>query len=230
MKQYMLLLLVMLFGSVACDDQDKISIQPEATGSYTDVRDGNEYHWVRYAGLEWMTENLKFVPEKGVFAPDLTPVPEGYYDDGKNAEYYKDFGGLYDYEAAKAAIPEGWRLPTDADWQKLERVLGMSSGDLEQLGRRGSVQGELLQQGTDGTGIDLQLSGYLIPDDRTMDIYSFVKVYGFYWTATVDETKPESNSVYYRQIIYNSSEVVRNSMTKNNLLSIRCVRDATSIE
>ena len=79
MKQYMLLLLAIFFGCVACDDSNnEINIQPEATGSYTDVRDGNEYHWVRYAGLEWMTENLKFIPDEGVFAPDLTPLPEGY--------------------------------------------------------------------------------------------------------------------------------------------------------
>ena len=84
MKQYMLLLLAIFFGCVACDDSDnEINIQPEATGSYTDVRDGNEYHWVRYAGLEWMTENLRFIPDKGVFAPDLTPLPGGYYNDKK---------------------------------------------------------------------------------------------------------------------------------------------------
>ena len=165
----MLLLLAIFFGCVACDDSDnEINIQPEATGSYTDVRDGNEYHWVRYAGLEWMTENLRFIPDKGVFAPDLTPLPGGYYNDKKNAEYYKKFGGLYDYEAALAAVPEGWRLPTDDDWLNLEKALGMSISDLKQSGERGNVQGELLQQGVDGTGINLQLSGYLIPDDRVM--------------------------------------------------------------
>ena len=89
MKQYMLLLLAIFFGCVACDDSDnEINIQPEATGSYTDVRDGNEYHWVRYAGLEWMTENLRFIPDKGVFAPDLTPLPGGYYNDKKKTVLY----------------------------------------------------------------------------------------------------------------------------------------------
>ena len=63
---------------------------------------------------------------------------------------------MYDYEAALAAIPEGWRLPTDDDWLKLEKALGMSISDLEQSGKRGSVQGELLQQGIEGTGINLQ--------------------------------------------------------------------------
>ena len=137
---------------------------------------------------------------------------------------------MYDYEAALAAVPAGWRLPTDDDWQNLEKALGMSISDLKQSGKRGSIQGELLQQGVEGTGINLQLSGYLILDDRVMEVYSFESVYGFYWTATVDESKPGGNTIYYRQIIYNSSKVVRNSMTKNNLLSIRCVRDSTSIE
>ena len=85
----------------------------------------------------------------------------------------------------------------------------MSISDLKQSGKRGSIQGELLQQGVEGTGINLQLSGYLILDDRVMEVYSFESVYGFYWTATVDESKPGGNTIYYRQIIYNSSKVVR---------------------
>ena len=113
---------------------------------------------------------LEVYPDEGVFAPDLTPLPEGYYNDKKNAEYYKDFGGLYDYEAALAAVPAGWRLPTDDDWQNLEKALGMSISDLKQSGKRGSIQGELLQQGVEGTGINLQLSGYLILDDRVMEV------------------------------------------------------------
>ncbi|MFR7878060.1 MAG: FISUMP domain-containing protein [Butyricimonas paravirosa] len=81
-------------------------------------------------------------------------------------------------------------MPTDDDWLKLEKVLGMSISDLERSGNEGSVQGNCCNR-IEGTGINLQLSGYLIPDNRVMEVYSFVSVYGFYWTATIDESKRE---------------------------------------
>ena len=224
-----LLALVAIGGGACSDDETAISVQPAASGSFTDERDGTEYHWVRLGGLDWMTENLRYVPETGGFAPDLTEPYPGYYDDGQDTLYYKLHGGLYDYEAALAAVPEGWRLPTDEDWQALEAALGMDAGELATVGRRGNVQGELMQQGEEGTGLALELGGYYISDEddaRFMTVFTYESVYGFYWTATLDESKAEENFAYYRQIFYNSPQVERNSMTKLNLLSVRCVRDA----
>ena len=225
MKKLMigLLALVAIGGGACSDDETTISVQPAASGSFTDERDGTEYHWVRLGGLDWMTENLRYVPETGNFAPDLTEPYLGYYDDGQDTLYYKLHGGLYDYETALAAVPEGWRLPTDEDWQALETALGMDAEELVTIGRRGSVQGELMQQGEEGTGLALELGGYYISDEddaRFMTIFTYESVYGFYWTATLDESKAEENFAYYRQIFYNSPQVERNSMTKLNLLSV----------
>lgn len=233
MKKLMigLLALVAIGGGACSDDETTISVQPAASGSFTDERDGTEYHWVRLGGLDWMTENLRYVPETGNFAPDLTEPYPGYYDDGQDTLYYKLHGGLYDYEAALAAVPEGWRLPTDEDWQALETALGMDAEELATIGRRGSVQGELMQQGEEGTGLALELGGYYISDEddaRFMTVFTYESVYGFYWTATLDESRAEENFAYYRQIFYNSPQVERNSMTKLNLLSVRCVRDAVA--
>lgn len=233
MKRLMigLLALVAIGGGACSDDETVISVQPAASGSFTDERDGTEYHWVRLGGLDWMAENLRYVPETGNFAPDLTEPYPGYYDDGQDTLYYKLHGGLYDYETALAAVPEGWRLPTDEDWQALETALGMDAEELVTIGRRGSVQGELMQQGEEGTGLALELGGYYISDEddaRFMTVFTYESVYGFYWTATLDESKAEENFAYYRQIFYNSPQVERNSMTKLNLLSVRCVRDAVT--
>lgn len=233
MKKLMigLLALVAIGGGACSDDETTISVQPAASGSFTDERDGTEYHWVRLGGLDWMTENLRYVPETGGFAPDLAEPWPGYYDDGQDTLYYKLHGGLYDYETALAAVPEGWRLPTDEDWQALETALGMDAEELATIGRRGNVQGELMQQGEEGTGLALELGGYYISDEddaRFMTIFTYESVYGFYWTATIDESKTEENFAYYRQIFYNSPQVERNSMTKLNLLSVRCVRDAVA--
>lgn len=39
-----------------------------------------------------------------------------------NGHYSETYGLLYTYDAALAAIPEGWRLPSDADWKIWKRL------------------------------------------------------------------------------------------------------------
>lgn len=48
-----------------------------------------------------------------------------------NGHYSETYGLLYTYDAALAAIPEGWRLPSDADWKNLEKALGMTAEEVE---------------------------------------------------------------------------------------------------
>lgn len=57
-------------------------------------------------------------------------------------------------KAVKEGAPEGYHLPTDAEWMMLERQLGMSPEELEGLENwRGNV-GELLKAGEQGIGFD----------------------------------------------------------------------------
>lgn len=78
-------------------------------------------------------------------------------------EYLERFGYLYSYEGALKAVkegaPEGYHLPTDAEWMMLERQLGMSPEELEGLENwRGNV-GELLKAGEQGIGFDALYGG-----------------------------------------------------------------------
>ena len=100
----------------------------------------NTYEWVRYAGLDWMTSNFK----EGTPYYELTYINQyGYTDDlikdceDLTPEEWDRYGNLYSYEEAKANAPEGWRLPTDEDWKKLERAMGMSQGDDDATGYNG---------------------------------------------------------------------------------------------
>ena len=45
-------------------------------------------------------------------------------------------GGLYTWEEAKKLAPEGWRLPTDSDWQQLEKKIGIDPQDAGTMGWR----------------------------------------------------------------------------------------------
>ena len=50
-----------------------------------------------------------------------------------NNNYSEEYGYLYTLEGARKAVPEGWRIPTDADWKKLEKALGMTDAECNEF-------------------------------------------------------------------------------------------------
>ena len=160
------------------------------------------------------------------------------YKDQALAEY-DSLGNLFSYEEAIANAPEGWRLPTDEDWKKLERTLGMSATEADALGWRGSIEGELIQQDANGSGICLLLSGIVSLQERTWTKYPYfcqVREFGYYWTSTIDESYTLETTAYYRRIGFYTSQIERNvtaiqekstdGVIYNKYLSVRYVRDA----
>lgn len=243
MKKYIYFIATLLLVfSAGCNDDDPIpSIIPEASGTLTD-KDGNEYGWVRYGGLDWMTSNFK----EGTPYYDLTQVDEWGYEDFlvgvNNREQaiadYERFGNLYTYNEAVERTPEGWRLPTDEDWQRLEKALGMSEEDAVKEGWRGKKVGEILQRGTEEGGLGFTCSGFCGITSSTPQYFELQRTreYGYYWSSTTDESFTTSQAVYYRRIASFLSSVERESTTirevdyLNNeyyrMHSVRYVRDA----
>ena len=126
MKKHLIYICILWIVSISCSNDDNLpNIRPSATGEYTDARDGNTYQWVRLGKQEWMASNLKY----GTLYYENEydgPLADGYGDprqviaDGLGFDFEVDFnehGNLYTWEEALAACPEGWRLPTDEDWQ-----------------------------------------------------------------------------------------------------------------
>lgn len=78
-------------------------------------------------------------------------------------EYLERFGYLYSYEGALKAVkegaPEGFHLPTDAEWMMLERSLGMSPDELEGLENWRGCAGSLLKEGEQGIGFNALYGG-----------------------------------------------------------------------
>ena len=104
-------------------------------------------------------------------------------------DYLERFGYLYSYEGALKAVkegaPEGFHLPTDAEWMMLERHLGMNTEELEDLENwRGHV-GELLKTGEQGIGFNALYGGAAIYALST--IYNSRYVYknegAYFWSS-----------------------------------------------
>lgn len=224
---------MMLFTLASCSDDDEVTrIAPTAQGTVTDD-EGNEYGWVRLGNLDWTTSNAK----NGTFMGDLYYITswgsKSYIFSSSEAteleeEYLPVYGNLMSYDDAVNSAPEGWRLPTDNDWKALERALGM--GGLDAKGWRGNGQSYLMAKGEDGIGLNLDYNGAILYTTTSVSpsyLFSFEKICGYYWTATIDDSAEESKTAFTRKIMLGQGGVERQSMrVDNRYLSVRWVRDA----
>jgi uncharacterized protein (TIGR02145 family) len=233
-KLLYLVCFVAMMGFMACSSDDEPTVKPDATGTMND-KDGNEYKWVRIGGLDWMAENLKcgdpfyewtmeddWGDEMNVVSLDNWPLDKAKTE-------YELFGNYYTYEQAVADAPDGWRLPTDEDWKKLEVALGMSQSNADALGFRNGAADLAVQTADEGTGLNLRYGGALKHSgygyDWSVAPYH-VYDYGIYWTATIDTTQVEK-AAFFRKITPARNMVERNSSAlAYTYYSVRYVRDA----
>lgn len=208
------------------DDAEQPVVTPEETGTFIDTRDSFEYHWVRIGGLDWITENSHYEID------DATKccyyVDYDHYTETSPADNFSEkYGFLYTLQGAQEAVPEGWRLPTDADWKQLEMALGMSQTEADATGWRGSFAGALMKQANEGTMLGFQMAGYYTPYmGAAYPSCRYIGTYGYYWSATGDDSM-DGEYYYFRKLYYNSSQVYRGSIEPDaEMLSVRFVRDA----
>ena len=83
---------------------------------FEDERDGNCYKSVLIGDLIWMAENLNYADSS------TTPVLIGAnYCIGGNSDSCQLYGRFYTHMAALEVCPNGWRLPTLADFKDLQK-------------------------------------------------------------------------------------------------------------
>lgn len=237
MKKYIYLLLTvapLLFSSCSDDDDKLPKITPTERGTVTD-NEGNVYDWVRIGDLLWTTSNAKNGPDVWEVQYydnfEWLYIFDGYDDEPESIDYVENYrpvyGNLMNYAGAVASAPEGWRLPSDEDWQKLERHLGMTGTD--RTGRRGNGQAFRLQEKGSGTELAMQLGGAFIfqPKFGWVSLpLDFEQVYGYYWTSTINPSNPDEESAYFRKFLNGQGYIWRESCSTQQLMSVRWVKDA----
>ena len=85
-------------------------------GTLFDVRDGQSYPVVKIGKQIWLAENFRYLPslEKG------DPYCNSWVYDNDNKYLDKGYGRLYDWDTAMNIAPEGWRLPSNEDFEELK--------------------------------------------------------------------------------------------------------------
>jgi len=113
-------------------------------GSYTDIRDGKTYNYVKIGNLYWMTENIAY--------------------ETKNSKKHSNdkWGRSYsNIDEAKKAIPEGWRLPSKMDWDNLTLGLHNKGLNNNELFSKDSQDSGGRKLGTDKYGLNIYFKGNL---------------------------------------------------------------------
>ncbi|MFM7823607.1 MAG: fibrobacter succinogenes major paralogous domain-containing protein, partial [Bacteroidota bacterium] len=136
----------------------------------------------------------------------------------------------YAVSASQQLAPQGWRIPTDDDWKKLERHLGMSDVDVSSW--RGTIQGDQLKDlgtaswtsfsdvwGTNESGFTAKAGGCRMPTGAWGTPGLFAT--GFWWSST----EKQDGKLWYRHLDYKRSDVFRQYGSSNYGFSIRCVKE-----
>ena len=176
---------------------------------FVDLRDGKSYRTVLMPdGKTWMAENLNYVANSGVTVDGV-----GSWCYGNNPDSCAKYGRLYNWDAAMAACPAGWSLPTRQDWTNLVTVAG---------GR--SVAGHALKAGSpawdgnDTFGFSALPGGYRFPDGNFQDL----GVWGSWWSASEDNAV---NAWFVLMHIGAMDVHDENRDIKSHGLSVRCIRN-----
>ena len=194
-----------------------------AYGEMTDPRDGIVYKTTRIGGKTWMAENLNYFDIEG--AASSIKNDWCYWDKPENCE---SAGRLYTWKVAQRICPEGWRLPTKADWESLLQEVGADS--LNEILWKGSsklksVNGwENNGSGTDDFGFTALPAGMKFTT-RTQDGFTYHGCSSLMWAATEANGGAADSLAYHMYLDCSNDNAIVNTVKKINGLSVRCVKD-----
>ena len=220
----------------------KVTEPAEVTsGTMTDSRDGQTYKTVTIGTQTWMAQNLNYaytdVPYKhGNYTSDSTSWC--YNDDANNCSKY---GRLYTWAAAMDSVgtlstngkgcgfgttcsptypvrgicPEGWHLPTKAEFETLFTAVGGQSTACKVLKSTSGWNSR-------GNGSDAFAFSALPAGSRN----NYGNYYGEgndadFWSST----EYNSFNAYYMYLDYLNDAAYLNDLSKNYGFSVRCLKD-----
>ena len=192
--------------------------------------DNKVYKSVRIGKQEWMVKNLNVEQfRNGDIIPEAK-TNEEWKKAGRNKQpawcYYTNnssngekYGKLYNFYAvidSRGLAPNGWHVPTDAEWTVLEDYLTANGHD----GREGTALKATSRW--DGNGTDDYGWKALPGGTRSFDgDFDYIGYGGSWWSSSQLSTY----GAWSRELNYSNDYVGSYNYGKRSGFSVRCLRD-----
>lgn len=190
-KIIVLLIITMIYLNLSAQDR------------FTDPRDGISYRTVSVAGVIWMAENLKYI---------VSESDANYFDNDPNN--VPSYGVLYEWKTAVRACPDGWHLPSGAEFQTL-----VNNIEIDEAWEK---------KGSGPISFNIRLAGMRDYEGT----FTEMDESAYFWTSTEYN---ENAAEYFSYLVLNSHAVIdisrKNDMPdihgseKVNKYSVRCVKN-----
>jgi len=192
----------------------------QAQNTVKDI-DGNVYKTITIGKQTWMAENLKTtkyndgsaIPNVAATTERATLLAPGYnWYNNDEVTNKATYGALYNGYAVNTGklCPKGWHVPSDDEWTTLTDTLGDNNAD--KLKETGITH--WASPNADATNE----SGFTALPGGISYGGTFIGVgyRGFWWSST---------DYWYREMVYDNRYVLREQCLKENLLSVRCLKN-----
>jgi len=168
-----------------------------------DDRDGQTYKTVKIGGQWWMAQNLNYETDSSFCYKD-------------SVEFCEKYGRLYTWDAVVDVCPDGWHLPSKAEWETLITAVGGQA-----------TAGKMLKstsggKGSDAFGFSALPAGYRVKGGG----YLYAGAHTFFRSSTVSSTEI-NNGPYSAFLDFNADYAAgMSSDDYNNYgFSVRCLKD-----
>ncbi|MCF7826857.1 MAG: T9SS type A sorting domain-containing protein [Candidatus Marinimicrobia bacterium] len=149
--------------------------------------DGNEYHSIAIGDQVWLQENIE-----SLHYSDGTEIP-GVVAYGEVERNSRIYGRLYTWDATmrnetgenvQGICPDGWHVPSNAEWGILEDYLGGASVAGGKLKATGTLYWSSPNMGADNSSGFSALPGGEYDGHYSPHIFQLLHEYAVFWTST----------------------------------------------
>ncbi|MBU1012237.1 MAG: fibrobacter succinogenes major paralogous domain-containing protein [Bacteroidetes bacterium] len=222
MKKLNLILFALIIISMpflSCKKVLEAAFYGEPVPKETQIKIGENW-WMQYNLSRTRFRNGDLIGEARTNEEWLKAGEEGkpawcyYQNESDNDQKYGKLYNWYAVNDSRGLAPDGWHIPSDAEWTALENFLGGAQ-----------VAGTKMKStsGWKRNDMNTNESGFTgMPGGRRSSDGSFVNEGegGYWWSATEN-----GSNAWFRMLSFSNTFVYRSSTGKNRGLSVRCIRD-----
>ncbi len=208
--------------------------------------DGNTYRATQIGNQVWMIENLRVTRYRNgdtiPFINDdetwtgLKTGAQGIYNSNAETNSINKFGRFYNYYAvadSRNLAPEGWHVPTDAEWLELENYLDSIMATSDTKAKSLASASDWTESSVEGSIGYIDQATYTLLNNSSgfsalpggirsyCGCFAYATTFAAWWTAD----QLDEQEAWFRSLNYNSPAVGHGHYEKKFGLSVRCVKD-----